>query len=84
MNEALSHQTYDIVWTTAVAGFIVIFCVFETWAFIDKKTRQDTLSGHVWRWIGTRKGWTGWHIPARLGVMILFLWLAEHFSLAWF
>lgn len=81
---SLSHQTYDIAWYITVGGFLVSFGIFESWAFVNGKPDEDTLSGHVWKWIGTRRGWSGFNIPLRVVAIGLFLWLAEHFGFGWF
>jgi hypothetical protein len=84
MNLSLNHQTYDIAWYVIDGVYLLGFGIFEIWAYIDHKPDEDTQSAHVWKWIGTRAGWTGWHIPARIATLLLFLWLAEHFSFGWF
>jgi hypothetical protein len=80
----LSHHTYDVVWPIGLAAAGVCFVVFETWAFIDGKPDTDTLSGHVWAWVGTRRGWSGWRVAPRLALLVFLLWLAEHFTFGWF
>jgi hypothetical protein len=81
---ALSHTVYNVVWAYGTIVMLSVFAVFEFMAFFDRKPNEDTYSAHVWKWIGTRRGWTGWHIPLRLAMLIFLLWLAEHFTFGWF
>lgn len=80
----MTDHVFFLVWTSLVALFIAVFLVFETWAIVIHKPDQDTLSAWVWARIGTRRGWHGWNIPLRIAVAVLFLWLAEHFSIGAF
>lgn len=80
----MSDHAFFILWTVLVCGFVAVFAVFETWAIVIRKPEKDTLSAWVWARIGTRRGWHGWNIPLRIGVAVLFLWLAEHFSIGAF
>ena len=77
---ALSHHTYTVAWTVGLLAAGTYFAVFETWAFIDGKPDTDTLSGHVWAWIGTRRGWSGWRVVPRVVVLVFLLWLSEHLA----
>jgi hypothetical protein len=77
---ALSHHGYDVAWIVGLVAALVFFAVFETWAFVDGKPDTDTLSGHVWAWVGTRRGWSGWRVIPRIAVAVFLLWLLEHFT----
>lgn len=83
VNLALSHHTYDVAWIVGLIAAGVYFAVVETWAFIDGKPNDDTLSGHVWAWVGTYRGWHGWRVAPRIAVLVFLLWLAEHFTFGW-
>jgi len=80
----MSDKAFAIAWLSILVPFLLAFGIFETWAFVIHRPDVDTLSAQVWKWIGTRHGWTGWHIPLRIIVIALFLWLAEHFGFGWF
>ena len=80
----MNDRAFFVVWTTLVVGFLAVFIPVEAYAIATGRDKTDTLSAWVWARIGTRDGWRGWHIPLRLGVLVLFAWLAEHFAFGWF
>lgn len=76
----MSDHAFWVLWLTLVSGFILVFLPFEFYAIAKGKAKVDTLSAFIWGLIGTRKGWHLWNTPLRIGVFILFAWLAEHFA----
>jgi hypothetical protein len=81
---ALSDGTYDAIWKYGTIAMFSIFAVFETWAFIDGKSKRNTFSGWVWRQIGTREGWNKKTTVPRILTGLFLLWLFEHFVFGWF
>lgn len=65
-------------YTTAWIMWGVMFLVIEGGAIVDKRP-HDTLSEHIWRWIGIRgyKKPNGWK-ARRAGLGIFLLWLVGH------
>jgi ABC-type glycerol-3-phosphate transport system permease component len=79
----MSDHAFWLWWTCLVCGFLLAFLPVEFYAISIHKAKTDTLSAWVWKLIGTRSGWHWWNTPLRLGVLALFLWLAEHFAFGW-
>lgn len=80
----MSDHAFWLWWTIVVPLFIFgLFLPVELWAIFVGKPETDTLSAWVWKLIGTRRGWTWRTAPGRIGVLVLFLWLAEHFAFGW-
>lgn len=79
----MSDHAFWLYWTVFVVAFFVFFIPVEIYGAI-RHPDIDTLSAWVWKAIGTRSGWHWWNTPLRLGVLALFLWLAEHFTFGWF
>jgi len=76
------HQFW-LFWTVLVCVFLAGFIPVEAYAIATHRDKTDTLSAWVWKLIGTRAGWHWWNTPLRIVVAVLFLWLAEHFSLGY-
>lgn len=81
----MSDHAFAVYWSIIVPLFIfILFLPMELVAiFVYHRPEKDTLSAWVWRLIGTRKGWNKYTTLPRIGVLVLFLWLAEHFAFGW-
>lgn len=79
----MSDHAFWVLWTVLVCGFLLVFLPFEFYAIAKHKAKVDTLSAWVWHLAGVRTGWHLWNTPIRIGILILFLWLAEHFAFGW-
>jgi hypothetical protein len=80
----VSDHTFLVYWSVLVPTFIfLLFLPMELIAVFTHRSKTDTLSAWVWRLIGTRDGWHWYNAPGRIGVLVLFLWLAEHFTFGW-
>lgn len=73
-------------WTVAWIAWGVAFAVIEGAALVNARS-GDTLSEHVWAWLGVRRDGTApartprWTLRvARLIVLSGLLWLAIHFA----
>lgn len=79
----MSDRAFFVYWSIVVPVFLFgMFLPMEI-AGALKNDKVDTLSAWVWSLIGTRHGWTWRTAPGRIGVLILFGWLAEHFAFGW-
>lgn len=79
----MSDHDFWLFWTVLVGVFLVGFLPVELYAVATGRDKTDTLSAWVWKLIGTRSGWHWWNTPLRVGVLLLFAWLAEHFAFGW-
>lgn len=79
----MSDHDFFVYWSIVVPLFLFILFLPMEIAGALKNDKVDTLSAWVWSLIGTRQGWNWRTTPGRLGVLILFLWLAEHFTFGW-
>lgn len=70
------------LWTWAWAGWALWFAVVEGMALVNSRT-GDTLSEHVWAFIGSReltgKQPTGWTRLRRFLTLAFLAWLVAHF-----
>jgi hypothetical protein len=69
------------VWTLAWIGWGIYFVIVEGIA-LRNSTRGDTLSEHVWAFIGFSDGMkypTGWTRLRRFLVLAFMAWLSFHF-----
>lgn len=80
----MSDHAFWLFWTVLTSVFVAGFLAVESYALAIHRAHLDTLSAWVWRLIGTRAGWHWWNTPLRVGVLVLFGWLAEHFAFGWF
>lgn len=65
-----------------LAGGLIIGVV-ELVALLNKRD-GDTLSEHVWKWVGVGRHWTVGFTIRRLAVVVFLGWLLFHLSLGWF
>jgi len=80
----VSDQTFVDYWSIIVPLFVFgLFLPMEIEGAL-RNPKVDTLSAWVWSLVGTRDGWTWRTAPGRIGVFLLFAWLAEHFAFGWF
>lgn len=69
------------VWTWAWIGWGLIFCIIEGMALFNSRS-GDTLSEHVWAFLGYSDGIrqpTGWTRLRRFLVLAFLAWLVAHF-----
>jgi hypothetical protein len=64
-----------------LAGGLVILAV-ELVALLNRQ-RGDTLSEHVWRWVGVGRRWTVVFTLRRLVVVVFLGWLLLHLTTGW-
>lgn len=64
-----------------IAGSVVIGAV-ELVALFNKQP-GDTLSEHIWRWVGLHRRWTLAFTVRRLVVVAFLGWLLLHLAFGW-
>ena len=77
-------KRFGLYWRWWAIILTVAFLVPELLAISMGREHEDTLSAEVWKLIGTRDGWSGWHLYSRLAMLGFLLWLTEHLVFGWF